>query len=379
MYVPLWCKTNYSFLEGASHPEELVEEAHRLGLPAIAVTDRDGLYGIVRAHVRAKELGIKLIAGSEVTVPGISPVVLLAKDRPGYANLCRLISKGRLRKPKGESEVTLPELCEHAEGLFCLCRRPVEPADDLKTACGIRLYALLARHRVAEENDDEVSLREWAVRHGVQTVAAAEVLYHQRSRKHLQDVISCIRHGVTLASAGTCIRPNAQNGFIPPESFSRLFADDPGAVRRTVEIADLCTFSLSEIRYRYPDEKLPSGFTTIEWLWMLAKEGAVKRYPDGVPADVTAQLHKEISLVEELDYAGYFLTMWEIVEYCRANEILCQGRGSAANSALCYCLGITAIDPVRMGLLFERFLSKERAEPPDIDLDISHARREGNT
>ncbi len=379
MYVPLWCKTNYSFLEGASHPEELVETAHRLGLPAVAITDRDGLYGIVRAHVRAKELGIKLIAGSEVTVAGLLPVVLLARDRLGYANLCRLISKGRLRKPKGESEVTLAELCEHSEGLFCLCRSPIETdgvADDLKTAFGSRLYVLVARHRVAEEYDNELVLKEWAGRHGIPVVPAVEVLYHQTSRKQLQDVISCIRRGVTLATAGACIKPNAQNALLPPDTFSRLFADDPGAVRRTIAIADQCTFSLSEIRYRYPDEKLPSGLTTIGWLRVLAQQGAAKRYPEGVPPDVTAQLDKEISLVEELDYAGYFLTMWEIVEYCRANEILCQGRGSAANSALCYCLGITAIDPVRMGLLFERFLSKERAEPPDIDLDISHARRE---
>jgi error-prone DNA polymerase len=207
-------------------------------------------------------------------------------------------------------------------------------------------------------------------------VAGVEVLYHTLSRQRLQDILTCVRYGVTLATAGRRIRPNAEHDLKSPAAFRSLFADDPAAVERTREVALRCTFQLDQIVYRYPSERLPEGKTTAEWLTDLTFAGARERYGGEIPADVKAQLHKELRLIEELDYCGYFLTMWEIVRFCRERAILCQGRGSAANSAVCYCLGVTAIDPVRMGLLFERFLSRERAEPPDIDLDIMHERRE---
>jgi error-prone DNA polymerase len=203
-----------------------------------------------------------------------------------------------------------------------------------------------------------------------------EVLYHTPSRRRLQDVLACVRHGVTLAAAGRRIRPNAEHDLKSPAAFHALFADDPAAIERTREVAARCAFRLDQIVYRYPSERLPEGKTTAEWLAELTFAGARERYGGAIPDAVAAQLDKELRLIEELDYCGYFLTMWEIVRFCREREILCQGRGSAANSAVCYCLGITAIDPVRMGLLFERFLSRERAEPPDIDLDIMHERRE---
>ncbi len=385
-YVPLWCKTNFSFLEGASHPEELVGACDELGLPALGVTDRDGVYGVVRAHVRARETGTKLLLGSEVTLDDGSTIVLLAQDREGYASLCGLVSKGRLRCAKGESRVTWLEVAEHAPGLIALwggdralATGEAEPegiARLLLEAYGDRLYALAARHRRADEVDQEARLRRRARRWGVPVVAGVEVLYHHRARRRLQDALTCVRHGVPLALAGRRIKPNAEHDLKTPFAMAQLFADDPGALARTLEVAARCSFRMAELRYVYPSERLPEGRTSAEWLRELSFAGAAGRYPGGVPHDVTLQLDKELALIEELDYCGYFLTMWEIVRYCREQGILCQGRGSAANSAVCFCLGITAVDPVRMNLLFERFISRERAEPPDIDLDIGHERRE---
>ncbi len=388
-YVPLWCKSNFSFLEGASHPEELVETAHRLGLDALALTDRDGVYGIVKAHVKARELGVRLLVGAEITIEDAtdaSKILLLAQDRSGYVHLCRLITAGRLRAAKGQSAVTWREVCEHAPGLVALWggdgsvilrdESPDRTAADLREAFGERLYALAARHHRAEEADEEPRLRACAQRFGLPVAAAVEVLYHTPARRPLQDVLTCIRHRVRLYDAGRRLKPNAEHDLKSPHAFAALFADDPAAVARTAEIAERCTFSLAEIRYRYPSDRLPDGMTSSAWLRQLTMAGAAQRYGGTIPAAVTAQIDKELLLVDELDYCGYFLTMKEVVEYCRQENILCQGRGSAANSAVCYCLGITAIDPVRMGLLFERFISRERAEPPDIDLDIEHDRRE---
>ncbi|HEX9724298.1 MAG TPA: DNA polymerase III subunit alpha, partial [Vicinamibacteria bacterium] len=385
-YVPLWCKTNGSFLEGASHPEELVEEAQRLGLRSLAVTDRDGVYGAVRAHVKAKETGVHLLVGAQVTVEDESVMVLLAHDRRGYANLCRLLTTGRLRSDKGESSVSWNEICEHQRGLIALWggdrsllvgeADPGHVAVRLREAFGDRIYAMAARHRRDTEVQEEARLRERAARYHLPVAAAMEVLYHTPERRDLQDVLTCIRHGVTVQTSGRKTKPNAEHGLRTPFSFEQLFADDPSAVARTEEIAARCEFSLDELRYRYPAERLPDGTTSAQWLHQLTLEGARGRYGGDVPPEVVRQIEKELALIEELDYCGYFLTMYEIVQFCRSKEILCQGRGSAANSAVCYCLGITAVDPVRMGLLFERFLSKDRNEPPDIDLDIMHQRRE---
>jgi len=385
-YVPLWCKSNFSFLEGASHPDELVEEANRLGLPVLALTDRDGVYGVVRAHVKAREAGLHLIIGSQVTVDDGSPIILLAQDRSGYANLCRLLTAGRLRSEKGESVVTWDEVCRHATGLIALLGgdqssvvrevAPDEIAGNLHDAFGDRLYGMIARHWREDEVAQEARLRERAKRYGFPLVAANEVLYHTPARRPLQDVLTAIRHGVPVSSCGRKLKPNAEHGLKSPYAFARLFTDDPLAVTRTYEIAERCNFSLAEIRYRYPSEKMPDGMSSAQWLRQLVFAGARWRYGDKIPADVIDQLEKELEIIDALDYPGYFLTMWEIVEFCRKQAILCQWRGSAANSAVCYCLGVTAIDPVRMGLLFERFISKERAEPPDIDLDIEHDRRE---
>ena len=396
-YTPLWCKSNFSFLEGASHPEELVEQAHALGLRSLALTDRDGVYGMVRAHVKAQELGIQLIVGTEVTISkdaadaaSPSTCVLLAMNRTGYANLCRLVTAGRLRRPKGESSLTWTEVCDRAEGVIALWGgdrsalvRPDSDDDalraviaEMREAFGDRLYAAVSRHRRAEEVPQEACLRRHAEQAGMPLVAATEVLYHTPARRDLQDVVTCIRHGVTLATAGRRTKPNAEHDLKPPRMMARLYADAAALVHRTNDVAARCTFSLSEIRYRYPSERLPDGKTSASWLRELTLRGAAERFGDDVPLAIREQIDKELALIDELDYGGYFLTMWEIVRYCRQEGILCQGRGSAANSVVCYCLGVTAVDPTRVELLFERFLSRERHEPPDIDLDIMHARRE---
>ncbi len=405
-YVPLWCKSNFSFLEGASHPEELVRRCRQLGIPALVLADRDGVHGVVRAHVETaagqatgtQATGTRtprLIVGAQITVaddPGdpAAPTVallLLAQSRAGYANLCRLISAGRLRCAKGECRVGWQEVAERAAGLIVLWegRRLLvaeneelwrRRADLLKEAFRCRLYGLVTRHRLPDDQRIERRLTALGGGLALPLAAATEVLYHHRGRRPLQDVVTCIRHRTTLNGAGTLLRPNGEHDLKSPHAFARLFADRPDLVAATREIADRCPFSLSDLRYRYPSERLPAGYTSAEWLRRLTFAGARTRYGGEIPKEVGAQLDTELAVIEDLDYCGYFLTVHEVVDFCRERGILCQGRGSAANSAVCYCLGITAIDPVRMQLLFERFLSRERAEPPDIDLDIGHRRRE---
>ncbi len=380
--VPVWVKSNFSFLEGASHPAELIDEAHRLGYRALAITDRDGLYGIVSAHVAARETGTQLLVGAEVTVgdpadgpAGAQRVVLLAEDRAGYGRLCRLISKGRLRSEKGASLVTADEANAAAPGLVALCPFPaLLPV--LADAYRSRLYAVFTRHLTFADAGAEAALRAAARRVAVPTLGTTEVLYHVAARRSLQDVLTCIRHGVTLAAAGTQLRPNAEHALLPPRVLAERFADDTASLARSAEVAERCRFSLAEIRYRYPAEDRPEGLSEKDWLRRLTYDGARSRYGGEIPGGVRRQLEKELDLIQELDYGGYFLTMHEIVQFCRKKQILCQGRGSAANSAVCFCLDVTAIDPVRLDLLFERFLSRERNEPPDIDLDIEHERRE---
>jgi error-prone DNA polymerase len=377
-YVPLWVKSNHSFLEGASFPEELVDRAHALGLRAIAITDRDGVYGLVRAHMRAKDLGIRILTGAQLTVDvegKAHHVVAIAKTRHGYADLCRAISLGHARCEKGLSLVVLNDLRE-ARDVFLLCPEP-EPLRALHLLRGPSdLFALCARHLTEQDRPQEKALRAAARELGIQPVGANEVLYHDKARRPLQDVLACIRAGKMLSEAGHTIRPNAEHHLRSWDEAARLFADDSECLRLTLDIAEQCSFSLDDIRYRYPEERLPHGQTEQGWLRELVYRGASERYGHNVPADVRNQIERELRIIQKLDYGGYFLTMYEIVQYCRQNDILCQGRGSAANSAVCFCLGITAIDPVRMDLLFERFLSIERAEPPDIDLDIEHDRRE---
>ncbi len=388
-YVPLWCKSNHSFLIGASTPEELVETAGRLGLTAVAITDLDGLYGVVRGHLAAKEYGIKLIVGAQITVKEAPSLLLLAKNASGYGDLSTLISRGRMRSPKGESSVELQEVYDHGRDLIAIILPPDLPEvssgnppppkvffPELKARFPGTLYLGISRHYTVEEKHYTSEALEVADRLEIPAVALPQVLYHDPERQMLQDTLTCIRRGIRLTETGTQLRPNDSYAMPSLEEIRNRYPEEEELLRRTEEIAAECRFSLDEITYRYPSEDLPGGYTTENRLRELTYGGAKKRYGEHVPEEVLAQLERELAVIGELDYCGYFLTMWDLVEYCRKEGILCQGRGSAANSAVCYCLGITAIDPVRMDLLFERFLSKERAEPPDIDLDIEHRRRE---
>lgn len=390
LYTPLWCKSNYSFLEGASSPEQYVSQATELGLKSIALTDRDGVYGIVKGHLAALEYGLHLIIGSQLTVAeaGFSPfsIVLLVQNQKGYANLCRLITLGRRRCEKGKSQVTFEECCQHSEGLWAIWlpenasvlqeRRPDEVFGNLKQAFSDRFFIMICRHRERQDPLLEIRARHNAKRYGIRTVAGLETLYHSSGQRPIQDLLSCIRLKRSFANCENLLKPNALHQLIGADKFTDLFADDLTSVQATMEIAEACRFRLDELRYVYPDEPNANGMTVTESLRAFTWQGALTRYADHVPNSVSQQINCELQLIEELGYGSYFLTMHRIVNWCRQQNILCQGRGSAANSVVCFCLGITNIDPVSMDLLFERFLSRERDEPPDIDLDIEHDRRE---
>ncbi len=380
-FVPLWVFTNYSFLAAASHPEELVEQAAACGYDAVGITDRDGVYGIVRAYAEAKRQGITVLAGAQVTLEAGGRILLYPTTREGYGNLCELISCGRMRHAKGSCAVSQQELRAFSADLLCiLVPDPVYPSrsvcDSLAGIFEHSLYVGVARQQRAEDALLEHRAREISDAYSVPLIATPAIRYHTIERRILHDVLACIRLGCTLDEAGSSLSPNAEL-YLP--SFRRvasLYRDMPDAIRETGRFRSRIDFNLARITYRYPTETLEGGQSVEERLRELTYAGAAQRYPRGIPADVQSQLHRELAIIEELAYGGYFLTMHRIVTYCRQQGILCQGRGSAANSAVCYCLGITAVDPVRMKLLFERFLSKERAEPPDIDLDIEHNRRE---
>ncbi|NVJ26854.1 error-prone DNA polymerase, partial [Myxococcus sp. AM011] len=377
-YAELVCRSNFSFLRGASHPEELVLTASRLGLSALALTDADGLYGAVKAHLAAKEHGVRLILGAELTLEDGPPVVVYAADPGGYSNLCSLVSRSRMTHPKGEAGLPWRALAERSGGLLALLPEPapVERVASLAEAFPGRFHVGLCRTLSAGDSAREARAEVLARELGVPLVVHNDVHTHHRRRQPLQDVLSAVRHGTTVDQAGTRLWPNGERTLKGPGEMARLFADRPESLERTVELASRCRASLDDLRYRFPEEDLPSGRTADEHLRALTYEGLCVRYPAGVPPEVVKQIEHELRLIAALDFAGYFLSLWDIVGFARRRGILCQGRGSAANSAVCYALQITAIDPVRMGLLFERFLSMARKEPPDIDVDFEHERRE---
>ena len=387
-YAELYCLSNFSFLRGASHPEELVARAAKLGYAALALTDRNSLAGVVRAHVAAREHGLHLVIGAELAPVAAPPVVVLAPTRVAYARLSRLITRGRLRCPKGACEIRLADLAELAPGagLIALVVPDEEAArapESFRGGCaayrdifGRDTY--LAATLTYDEPDEArlAALTALGEACGLPLVAAGQVHYHVPERRYLQDVLTCIREKCTLATAGRRLFANAERHLRPRDELGRRYGRYGALLRRAVELARRCTFSLAELRYEYPHELVPPGRTAMEYLTELTWAGSRERYPQGVPAAVRAELERELALIADLHYEHYFLTVWDLVRFARERGILCQGRGSAANSAVCYCLGVTAVDPARIELLFERFISRERNEPPDIDIDFEHERRE---
>ncbi|HEM7823301.1 TPA: error-prone DNA polymerase, partial [Burkholderia multivorans] len=402
-YAELFCRSNFSFLHGASHAEELVARAVKLRYRGIAITDECSLAGAPRMHVAARAAGLPLIIGSyfEVTPdeappghdpgPGAFGLVLLAQNREGYGNLSELISWRRMAAPKGTYKLTPrmlsrpPEEFAHLRGMpdcFAILV-PVYPvrADVLdaqvawfRATFGERARLGLVQLQRALDGPQRDEIRAAGARRGVRVVALGDVTMHRRSCKPLQDVMTAIRLGTPVSECGYALAPNAEQHLRSLARIAKLFSADE--IAQTCAILDACHFELDTLRYEYPDEIVPPGHTPTSYLEQETKAGAIERYPQGVPEKVEQQIRYELDLIAKLSYEPFFLTVYDIVKYARSRNILCQGRGSAANSAVCYCLGITEVDPEQSTLLFERFISENRGEPPDIDVDFEHQRRE---
>lgn len=384
-YVELHARSAFSFLEGSSQPEELAQLAVNLEFPALAQMDRDSLSGAPRFHMAAKKLGLKAHIGAEVTSVDGCRYPLLAATRTGYQNLCRLITSMKLRCPKGEAAATHEEFARYSEGLICLTGGPEGPlAHALKqggeaagqmihhlTAIYGRdnLYIELQRHFHRTEEARNLAAVALARHHRLPLLATNGVSHATPAQRELLDVLTCVRHKVTLETAGRLLSLNSERYLKPAPEMQRLFADLPEAIAHTQELSSRLDFTLADLGYEFPRYPVPAGETMNSFLRQRTVDGARRRYRP-YHDRARQQVEHELALIEKLDLAGYFLIVWDIVEFCRREGILVQGRGSAANSAVCYSLGITAVDPVGMELLFERFLSEERGEWPDIDLDL---------
>ena len=372
-YAELGVTTNFSFLRGASHPEEFVRRAKALGHVAIGISDHASFAGIVRAHVAAKAEGIKLLVGARLDPRDGPPLRVFARDKTGYAALARAISRGRRRAGHGgECALSLDDLAP-LRGHAVVLALEARGSDDLRARFGPHAYLAFARRF---DGRDEKRLAQTRRAAALRIVATNDAHYHAPERRALQDVLTCVREGTTVERAGYRLAANAERHLKAPDEMARLFRGHPDALAAVAEIVDACAFSMDELRYAYPELPGAAPGSSQETLERLAREGAAARYPEGVPAKVAAQIEHELRTIAQLGYAPYFLTVHDIVVFARARGILCQGRGSAANSAVCYCLGITAVDPARLDLLFERFVSAARDEPPDIDVDFEHERRE---
>ncbi len=383
-YVELGVTSPFSFLRGASDAIELVLTALGAGYDAIGIADRNTLAGVVRMHSAAKEAGLKPLIGCRLDLGDAPSLLAYPLDRDGYGRLSRLLSVGKMRAEKGECELSLTDVAAHTEGIAFIAW----PGDDLdafeaelpRLRDAIPSLKHVAASWLYRGNDNAriERLDRLARAHGCTILATNDVHYHAPEKRPLQDVVTCIREKVTIAAAGYLLNPNAERHLKSPQKMIRLFERWPHAISAAREFADALHFSLDELRYEYPKETVPDGKSPQQYLEDLTWKGAADRWPDGIPDKVLKQLNYELPLIERLDFARYFLTVHDIVAYARSLDppILCQGRGSAANSAVCYCLGITAVDPSVNDLLFERFISEERREPPDIDVDFEHERRE---
>ena len=379
-YVELHISTAFSFLRGASRPNEIVQAAVKHGYKRIAITDRNNLYGVVQAYREGRRCGVEIIPGAEVTLSDAkhSTLILLPIDRRGYAHLCRLITLGQRRTAKGDFDLALSDIAEQAEGIIAIHIGHIEPflLAREKAVFGDRLYLGINRRFVPDDFVRWQLAEKMSARFEVPLVVTGGVLMHGPERKPLQDILTCIRFGLKIDEAGRFLNGNDAGYLRAPCDMKSIFPRYEDALARTIEIADKCSFRLDELNQEFVLEVLPPGETGASYLHKLVARGVEERWPDGPTDSVRSQIAHELKIIEDLKFEGYFLTVWDIVRWARSQGILCQGRGSAANSIVCYVLGITSIDPIRMDLLFERFISMERNEPPDIDVDFEHDRRE---
>src|SRR6516162_643032 len=385
-YAELAVTTNFSFLRGASHPEELVECAQQLGLAGIGIADRNSVAGVVRAHTKAKEAGLRIVVGARlVFADGTPDILAYPQDRASWGRLTRLLTLGKRRAEKGDCILGLPDLLELIEGLNLIVLPPARiEAAKLATVLS-RLNKVAAHHSVwlaasllyrGDDNRRLARIAQIAADTHVPLIAVNDVLYHVPKRRALQDVVTCIREHVTLTAAGRRLEANAERHLKAHAEMARLFRAAPEAITQTLRFLERCNFSLDQLKYEYPDETRQGYATPQEALVAFVEEGARQRYPDGMSPKIRRALDHELAVTAELKYAPYFLTVHDIVQFSKSKGILCQGRGSAANSVICFCLGITEVDPERVDLLFERFVAAERREPPDIDVDFEHGQRE---
>lgn len=395
-YAELHCRTNYSFLEGASHPDELVNRAAELGLKALAITDRNSVAGVVRAHAAAIRTDLQLIPGAEVTPADAAPILLLPMTRNGWSALSRLITLGRRREEKGRCHLTLSDLSDYSTDLLCCVplqqqtqlrfeRRfqagmdasvPAATLQQLREIYPDRCHGLIELHLGSDDQTILEQGRQLCRHVGIPIAAANDVHFHEPQRHNLQQLLTAVRLRSGISRLGHELFPNGERFLKTGEQMRRVMRGQNDLLEQTLQIASRCTFSLNELQYEYPEELVPAGLTPVEHLRNLTWAGSSARYPNGVPERIREMIRHELQLIEELHYEAYFLTVSDLVRFARDRGILCQGRGSAANSVVCFCLGVTSVDPDRIDLLFERFVSRERNEAPDIDVDFEHERRE---
>lgn len=376
-YSELQVTTNFTFLRGASHPHEMVQQALSLKYPRIAVTDRNTLAGIVRAHAAAKNQDIKLIPACRLDLLDGPSLLAYPTNKYAYQKLSSLLTVGNFRAEKGECFLYKKDVYEHSEGLIFVAVDFIDSnVDEYKDAFGDNFYLAATRYYDGDDHKTLYRIAQLSKRLNAPMVATNDVHYHDVKRRELQDVVTCIREKCTIHNAGFRLHPNAERYLKSKDEMRRLFLNYPDAIRRTNEIAEACTFSLDELKYFYPREVTPPEMSPHEYLTDLAWKGAHDIYGEIIPDKIRANIKHELTFMEQMNYAHYFLTVYDIVNFARSKGILCQGRGSAANSTVCFCLGITSVDPSKFDLLFERFISSARNEPPDIDVDFEHERRE---
>jgi error-prone DNA polymerase len=388
-YTELHVTTNFSFLRGASHPEEIVEQAATYGYSEVAITDRNTFAGIVRAHVAAKKFGIRIIPGCRLDLIDGPSLLAFPSDKNAYARISSLLTTGNLRTEKGKCDLYKMDIYEHSEGTKFVVIPPVslDPVFDFdltfksvleeyREFLGEKLFIAASRSYCGDDSKILHRIFQLSKKLRMPMVATNDVHYHHPMRRQLQDVVTCIREKCTIHNAGFRLYPNAERFLKDEVEMTRLFRQYPDAIQYTQEIAKACKFSLDQLHYQYPREITTDGCTPLEELTRLAWQGANHIFGEQIPDKIQANIRYELVFIEEMNYAAYFLTVYDLVRYARTNNILCQGRGSAANSTVCYCLGITSVDPSKFDLLFERFISSARNEPPDIDVDFEHERRE---